>query len=313
MNWLFVALTAYLFLAVANLFDKFLVDNVLKSSKAYAFVVCSLGVLIFIAAPWFLKWPGFNWFLINIFSGFLFAIALWSLYESLKRGEAAKTLVFIGGLTPIFSIILSIIFFKETYSFNQWVGMLFLLLGALFIALIPEYRSFGVRFLRRMGIKKKIDRSVYFIALASALFYSLYFVVSKHTYNNQEFLSAFMWSRLGAALFVLLFLIRKKDRLAIYDIFRKKTPKKSKGLVVFNQVLGSSGFILQNYAISLGPVAIVNALQGFQYAFLLVLSTILAFIYPKVFKEKLSGSIILKKSTAVILIAIGLIFIAILN
>lgn len=311
MNWLFIALTAYLFLAVANLLDKFLVDNVLKSSKAYAFVACILGLLVLIAAPWFMKWPGFYWFFINIFTGSLFALALWSLYEALKRGEAAKTLVFIGGLTPVFSIILSIIFFKESYSFNQWMGMLFLLLGALFIAFIPEYRSFSVRFLRKLGLKKKVDKSVFLIALTSALFYSLYYIASKYSYNNQEFLSAFMWNRLGAGLFVLVFLIRKKDRQAIYDIFKKKTPTKSKGLVVFNQALGSSGFILQNYAISLGPVAIINALQGFQYAFLLVLSTVLALILPKIFKEKLSGPIMLKKAAAVVLIAIGLVIIAI--
>lgn len=311
MSWLFIALSAYLFLAVANLLDKFLVDNVLKNSRAYAFVACILGLIVLSVAPWFLYWPGLYWFAVNILTGFLFAIALWSLYEALKRGEAARTLVFIGGLTPIFSIILSIIFFQQSYSFNQWMGMLFLLLGALVIAFIPEYRSFTVRFLKKIGLTKKKNKHVFVVALISALFYSFYYIASKYSYNNQEFLSAFLWNRLGAGLFVLSFLIRKKDRLAIYAIFRKKTPSKSKGLVLFNQALGSSGFILQNYAISLGPVAIINALQGFQYAFLLILSTAFAFIMPSMFKEKLSGPIILQKSAAVILVAIGLIFIAI--
>ena len=76
MSWILAALSAYFFLAVANLFDKFLVDNVLPSSKAYAFVVCLFGGLLFLVAPWFLEWPGIYWLMINIFAGFIFAIAL---------------------------------------------------------------------------------------------------------------------------------------------------------------------------------------------------------------------------------------------
>lgn len=310
MDWLLVALSAYLFLAVANLLDKFLVDNVLKSSKAYAFIACILGLVVFVVAPWFLVWPGVNWMSYNIATGFLFSIALWSLYEALKRGEAAKILVFIGGLTPIFSIILSLIFFKDSYSINQWIGMGFLLLGVLTIALLPTSRNFLLRFYSLISRRSKFKKRALQIALISALFYSFYFIASKYAYNNQPFVSAFLWNRLGAGLFVLLFLIRKRDRLAILSIFKKSSSKKDKGLVFFNQFLGSSGFILQNYAISLGPVAIINALQGFQYAFLLIISAFLAVLAPKLLKETFSWPIILQKSVAVILVAIGLYFIA---
>ena len=76
MSWIFVALLAYLFLVIANLFDKFLIDNVLPSSKAYTFIACLLGGLVFLAAPWFLQWPGFFWFFINIFSGIFETLTL---------------------------------------------------------------------------------------------------------------------------------------------------------------------------------------------------------------------------------------------
>ncbi len=64
MSWILVALLAYLFLAIANLFDKFLVDNVLPSSKAYAFVACFFGGIVVLGAPWFLEWPGVYWLII---------------------------------------------------------------------------------------------------------------------------------------------------------------------------------------------------------------------------------------------------------
>lgn len=311
MNWLLVALSAYVLLAISNLLDKFLVDNVLKSSKAYAFVVCLMGLIVFVVAPWFLKWPGGFLFVLNIFAGFLFALALWALYESLKRGEAARTLVFIGGLTPVFSIILSKLFFKEIYTLNQWLGMFFLLLGAAVVAFLPQPRSFLARVMKKIGFNQQINKGGLIIAFLSALAYSLYFILTKYTYNNQPFVSAFLWNRLGAGIFVLFFLFKKSDREAIKGLFKRSNPRQNKILVFVNQVLGSSGFVLQNYAISLGTVAIINALQGVQYALLLIISAGLAVLSPKILKDTFSWQIVLQKTVAILLIAIGLYFVAI--
>lgn len=311
MSWIYVALVAYLLLAVANLLDKFLVDNVLKNSKAYAFVACFLGSVIFLLAPWFLEWPGWFWFFYNLIIGGIFAVALWFLYEALRRGEASRILVFIGGATPVFSIILSIIFFKEHFTANQWLGVLCLLIGVFVIAFLPVHRSYLARILNKLKLTQEIKKGGLVIAGFSALAYSLYFVGTKYAYLDQSFFSAFIWNRLGATLFVLLFLIKKKDRLAILSIFKKSSPKQNKLLVIFNQGIGSLGFILQNYAVFLGSVALVNALQGAQYAFLLVISTGLALAAPRLLKENFSWKITLQKLAAVIIISLGLYFLTI--
>lgn len=309
MSWVLAALSAYFFLAVANLFDKFLVDNVLPSSKAYAFIVCLFGGLLFLAAPWFLEWPGVYWLIINIVAGFIFAIALWTLYEALRRGEASRTLVFIGGLTPVFSVTFSVIFFKEQFSISEWLGILTLLFGIVIVALLPQQRSFLSRLIKKLQINQNTKGGYLIFAVISALAYASYFILTKHAYSTQTFASAFIWTRLGAALFVLLFLIRRRDREDVLQIFKKKKKTKRGGLVVINQIVGSSGFVLQNYAISLGSVALVNALQGVQYAFLLVLSTGLALLSPRLLKETFSWRIFLQKSAAVLVIALGLYFI----
>jgi drug/metabolite transporter (DMT)-like permease len=313
MSWILVALLAYFFLAIANLFDKFLVDNVLSSSKAYAFIACLMGALVFVAAPWFLKWPGYNWLLFNLLSGAIFAAALWFLYEALRRGEASQTLVFIGGLTPVFSILFSILFFKEHYTNTEWIGIVALLVGILIVAFLPRNRNFLSRVLAKLKIQEGISKSSLLLALLSALAYAIYFVSTKYAYSAQPFASVFMWNRLGAALFVLIFLIRKSDREQIAKAFKK--PKHSnannKYLVVFNQILGSFGFILQNYAIFLGSVALVNAFQGVQYAFLLLVSSVLAVLSPKLLKETFSVKIFIQKLAAVLIIGIGLYFIMI--
>jgi len=310
MSWVAVALLAYLFLATSNLFDKFLIDHVINSSKAYAFMACLLGAVVVVVAPWFLSWPGWYLFIWNILLGFVFAVALWSLYEALKRGEAAKTLVLVGGVVPVVSIILSVVFLQETFSTNQWGGLLLLVLGTFFIALLPSHRSFLSRVVKRLKIRQKVGASGLVLALFSGIAYATYFVGSKYAFREQEFISAFIWGRIGAAAFVLLFLFQKKARQEISKFLKTSSPKKHKFLVLLGQGFGSAGFILQNYAIFLGSVALVDALQGVQYAFILLISAILAFSAPKLLKESFSGPVILQKSAAVLLIGVGLYFIA---
>ncbi|HBA37066.1 TPA: hypothetical protein DCZ15_04355 [Candidatus Falkowbacteria bacterium] len=309
MSWVFVALAAYLLLAIVNLLDKFLVDNVLKSSKAYAFIVCTLGLAVFLAAPWLLEWPGWFLFLFNIVNGVIFAIALWLLYEALRRGEAARILVFIGGVTPVFSLIFSILFFKEQFSLSQWAGIVALLSGVFIVALLPVQRSFLKRVFKKLRLTQEARRGGLGAALFCALAYSVYFLGTKYAYTGQSFASAFIWTRLGAGLFVLLFLIKRVDRLAITATFSKSSPGKNKFLVLFNQLMGSTGFILQNYAVFLGSVVLVNALQGVQYAFLLIVSTGLALFAPKLLKENFSWRITIQKAAAVLVIVLGFYFV----
>ncbi len=311
MSWILVALLAYFFLAVANLFDKFLVDNVLPSSKAYAFIACLLGGVVVLAAPWLLQWPGFFWLGVNLLTGGVFAVALWLLYEALRRGEASRVLVIVGGLTPVFSIALSLVFFKERFSSSQWLGISALLVGVLIIALLPQQRSFLSRVMSKLKLSQNIKSGGLILAVFSALSYAVYFVVAKYGYSAQPFTSAFIWNRIGAALFVLLFLIRSSDRRQIMEAFKKKDPNKNKFLVVFNQLLGSAGFILQNYAVFLGSVSLVNALQGVQYGFLLFISSVLAILSPRLLKETFSWKIFLQKLLAILIIGFGLYFIVV--
>ena len=309
MSWILIALVAYLLLATSNLFDKFLVDNVLPSSKAYAFIAGLGGALLLIGAPWFLNWPGLYWFIINILTGCVFAVALWLLYEALRRGEASQTVVLVGGLTPVFSITFSILFFKEQYSSLEWTGIITLLVGIFIIALLPRHRHFFSRIMSKLNINQNIKTGSLIFAAGSALAYATYFVATKYAYSAQSFGSVFIWNRLGALLFVLIFLIRPSDRKQVLSVFKKSNHSKHKSLVLISQTVGSAGFLLQSYAVFLGSVALVNALQGAQYAFLLIASSILAVLSPKLLKETFSWRIFLQKLVAVIVIAFGLYFI----
>ncbi|MFA6994801.1 MAG: DMT family transporter [Patescibacteria group bacterium] len=311
MSWFLAAIIAYLTLAIVNLLDKFLVTSILRDSKSYAFIACVLGSLVFVAAPWFVFWPGWPLLFLNLLNGAIFALALWFLYEALLRGEASRILVLVGGMTPLFSLVFSVLFLKEQFTNNQWLGMSLILVGVFVIALLPVSRSYLARVFHKLKLFQEFKPGGLRIALLSSLAYSLYFMSTKQAYLFQPFASAFIWTRLGAALFVLLFLIDKNSRQTIIRTFHRSSPGKHKFLVIVNQGFGSLGFVLQNYAIFLGSVVLVNALQGIQYAFLLIISALLAVMAPKLLKETFSWRILVQKIAAVAVIAVGLYFIAI--
>lgn len=312
MNWLFVALAAYCLLAASNLIDKFLVEKVLGSARAYTFIACMMGALVLVAAPWFLSWPGWQNFFFNLLLGVIFAAALLLLYASLRRGEASRALVIIGGSTPIFSLPLSLLILGDKFSTNQLVAIIFLVLGVMTIVFLPSrHLGFWDQFFNSLSLKQGYTLTGVFLALGSGLAYALFFVGSKLAYQSQPFLSVFLWTRLGASIAVLFILFSSRARREIKALFtRSPRRKRNQGLVVGNQVLGSLGFILQNYAIYLGPVAIINALQGVQYAGIIVLGSIVSLIAPKIMKENISWPALVQKGVAIIFISIGLYFLS---
>lgn len=311
MTWFFIAIASYFLLAIVNLTDKFLIDNVLRSSKTYAFLVCFLGGLVFLAAPWLLHFPGWWLLFANLFTGTLFALALFFLYEALRRGEAARTIIIIGGLIPIFSTIIGWLFLGDVLLREQILGLIFLLIGIFLVAFLPGRHSFWEKLWSSFRSEDYKRRSIMLI-ISAAFFYAVFFAATKYVYLQQEFWSAFIWVRLGALLSVLVFLFEKRSRQEILENLKgkeKKGQKKNIFLFLFNQGLGSLSFILQNYAIFLGPVAIITALQGVQYAIMMFFSFFLG-IFFKEFKEKFSWRTLIQKIIALIFISLGLYFIS---
>ena len=312
MSWVAVALSAYFVLALANLVDKFLVEKVVGSARAYTFLACILGLLVFVLSPWFLTWPGWGAWLANLLLGLIFALALLLLYASLRRGEASRALVIVGGSTPIFSIPLSLVFLHDSFSGKQLLSILFLVIGVAIIAILPKTKSgFWERLSFNFNLKHQYKTSSVLLALAAGFVYAVFFVGSKLVYQHQDFLSAFLWMRLGSAIAALFILFSRRARREIKALFARHPDRgKKQGLVVGNQVLGALGFILQNYAIYLGPVALVNALQGVQYAWIILIGSLVSWLAPKILKENISWPVLLQKSSAVAIIGVGLYLLA---
>ncbi len=294
--WLVLAIGGYTLLAIVTLLDKFILSN--KAVKPLVFVFYSSVFLL----PLSLLLPfgvdslnGWDWFAALI-SGAAFVLALWTSYISFVKSEVSHAGPLIGASIPIFIFLLNFFSLRETFSDKEFFGMGFLIFGCLLISFEKSRKHSGWH-------------SGFLWAILAAFFYAVSHLTAKYIYNEYDFYSGLVWTRLAIGLVGMFTLLFASVRREIFSKKEKKPKSENKLLpVVVNKILSVFGVVLVQYAIALGSVVIVNALLGVQYALLIILVAALSKFYPKIFKEEYTRGEIFQELSAVVLIAAGLIF-----
>ena len=153
------------------------------------------------------------------------------------------------------------------------------------------------------GFKEKL-KGINFIVLAIVL-HAVYYVMLKYLFDGQNFITGFIWSRLGMAITALLILTYPAWRNIILSSARTATAGIGY-LMVGSKIAAGFGSLFVSLAVSRGNVSLVNALQGSEYAFLFLLTILLAKKWPAILREKFNGGIIAQKISAIIIIWVGL-------
>jgi len=301
MTWLFVALGAYFLISLNLTIDKVILKNSLPHPVVYCFYMGMLSIFGLVFAP-FGK-VSLNWenIITGIVVGGVFMLALFIMYKAVFAYEASRVGPIIGAVTPIFVSLLSFLFLGERFAFRELLVFFLLVAGGILISVDLD------------GMSKEEKRSkamkVFWISLLSALAFGVYYVLLKHVYNQGTFVSGFVWTRIGSFLATFLFLIPASNRKLIFGE-SKHLKLSAGGLVVANKTLSGVAFALLNYAIALGSVTLVNAMQGIQYGFLLLIVTIFSKFYPRILAEGIDRKTMLQKIIAVVLIGTGLLLIS---
>ncbi|PIZ70106.1 MAG: hypothetical protein COY11_03250 [Candidatus Portnoybacteria bacterium CG_4_10_14_0_2_um_filter_44_20] len=328
MSWLFIAIVAYFINAFTAVIDKSLLVRPIPDPLVYTFYIGFLSVFALIL-PYLsclgslfsygsfvcvgLSWPGLSNLAIDLGAGLIFLASLFLLYSALKKGEASRVAPVIGGLTPVFILLLSYLFLGERLAFWQITAFVFLVAGGGVISLEWNVGEGGIR-------KRRLFRS-WRLSVGAALVLAIFYVCAKVIYTHQEFIAGFVWSRMGSFLGSLLLLVFIKKRKAIWSATRNLgapagQPAKLRlallagSLLVFNKILAGVAFVLLNYAIYLGSASLVNAAQGAQYVFLLGLIVFFAKTRPRILEEEINWPLFGQKFLAVILISAGLLILA---
>lgn len=297
MTWLFVALLSYLLTSVTLTLDKVIMKNTLPHPVVYCFYMGILSIFGLVFALFGTIDFNLTEMLTGILVGAFFLLPLYISYKAIFENEASRIGPLIGALTPIFVWLFSFLFLGERFSPSGIIVFLLLVAGGFLI-------SVDLNGSERKEKKKKVFRMLK-MAIIAAFLFGAYLVLLKHVYNGDTFVSGFCWTRLGSFLAAFLFLLSRANRKLIFGETKVLKPE-SGLLVVGNKTISGISYALLNYAIAIGSVTLVNAMQGLQYVFLLVLVAVLSYKYPNILAEAVSKKALTQKIIAVILIGTGL-------
>ncbi|MBU0722178.1 EamA family transporter [Patescibacteria group bacterium] len=315
--WLFITVFAYFINAGVYIADKFLLSKKIHSSIAYAFYVgiwSIFNVCLLFFWPWM---PNLRELALDLLAGFLFLVTLVFWYKALHQSEASRVVPIVGALVPIFSFILSFIFLGETLNQRQLIAFIVLICGGVLISIkhtkVYLYKKVITRLREVVGdifgdvpAGAQPTSRLLVNSVAAAAFFAGYYVLMKYIYLNQPFIGSFVYSRLGSFVGVILMLFISEWRYVIFT--QQKDVKTPKNLFYFLTIrlFAAAAFIMINWAISLGNVAIVNALQGVQYLFLFIIIILISNKFPKMLNEQLGRGVFIQKLIGTIMVCLGL-------
>lgn len=304
MTWLLLASAGQFLNAIVAVIDKYLVTE--KSAMPRPFVYAFYSCLI--TGSWLLIYftafvPGLGELgvpsLKNVefptlavvgmafLAAYTFFIALVSLYNALSMADATDVMPVIGAVSALASFGMTYLFLDHNLTENFIWGGLLLIAGT---ALVSQVR---------------FTRSIVLYTIHAGLFFSMHNIAMKGLFLETSFDDGFFWSRIAFFLFALSLLLVPSyfDKIAGQT---KKTSARTGALVLFAKVLAGVAAFMLLKATDLGEVAVVQALDGLKFVFILLITFFLSWSAPKCVGDDCSTfKTLVRKALYVAIIAIG--------
>lgn len=291
--FILIAIAGYFLIALEAVASKFLLSGRIKNWKLYVFYVGILSLFTLVFAPFGLHWYGWKAFGISLASGATLFVYLALIYRALEKQPASVVYVISGATSTIGVLLLSYIFLQENLSPERFMGIFLLIVGGVLIALKPK----ELKFVQGLGW-----------LVAAGFITAVSLVLLKIAYDQQNFVSGYVFSRLGEALATLAVLMWPKFRQNVFqDWHKKKTSHHTKNFsaVTVTKILAGLGTLLVNIAIFRGSVTVVNALVSTQYFFIFVLSVLLSVYFWRIFAEDMRRENLFSSSVGLVLVILG--------
>ena len=305
MNWILLAVGAQFLNAIVAMIDKRIVSDEKTFPKpfVYAFYTCLIsGIWIVVYFVGYLPFvpaglqiptltnvvrPTLEVVALSFLAAYTFFTALVSMFSALKEHDASDVVPVIGSVSALGSFGLGYFFLNHTLSPNFMLGVVLLAVGTFLVS------------------RLRFPPKVALVALYSGLFFALHYVALKGLFMVTSFDNGFFWSRIAFMFFALTLLMIP----TYWDRVREQT-RATGGhagfLIVTNKILAGVATMLMLKATDLGNVAVVQALGGLQFVFILVLGIVFSAKHSKLLSiEKYHGDVMLQKAIFVAVITIG--------
>ena len=299
-SWFLYAIIAPFLWAVVNIADQYLIAKYSdrdKERSSGGLVIFSsviglvIALLIFVFTNGLFDIPLVDKLLL-LLTGVLTIIWVVLYLFALEIEEVSRVVPWF--LTvPVFGYILGYLFLGETLNLEQVIGAIIIFVGLIIISV--DWRE----------TSKRVKKKPLLYMLAVSLTVAVSGIIFKYvTVENNFWVSSF-WEYLGLGLSgVLIFFLMPERRKEFMHMNR------TGGLKIFvvnvaSEFMTVSGNLLTNFALILAPVTLVFIVSAFQPAFVLLLTVIGTYMFPKIIKEDMSWQVLYPKIVAVIVMVIG--------
>lgn len=261
--WILLAILAQFLNAITALVDRHIVVRAAHIGRpiVYAFYITLLSGFVIVIAPFGLVGlPSATIALFSLLSSFAFLVAIFCMYSAFETTRASDVVPVVGGVSALSAAFLAWLFISDGLPHAFIPAVVFLAAGVLVISHF-HFRKHAL---------------VY--SILSGVCFGLTIFLAKLVYLETTFLDGFFWTRAMSIMAALSLLLIPSLRASIFS-GGKRSSGSAKGLVVLNKIIGGVAGVCTAYAVSIGSVAVVNALAGFQFVFL--------FLFAYLFAEKM--------------------------
>lgn len=304
MSWVFLATIGQLINAVVAFLDKYIVtdEGSLPKPFVYAFYSCLLTgfwVVIYflgyipglasLGMPTFdnIEKPTIQVLGMSFLAAYTFFMALVSMYDALRKAEAVNVMPVIGAVSALTTFGMSHFFLNTQFSSNFMWGVIVLSLGTLLVAqTIPH-------------------RGIILNVMHSGIFFALHFISMKGLFLETSFDDGFFWSRISFFVFAISLLMVPSYYKKVTEQ-TKKTTKKTGFIVLLTKILAGVAAFLLLKATDWGDVAVVQALDGLKFVFILAISIVFGPMLPDaIIKHEVRPQEIVRRMLYVAIITVG--------
>ncbi len=293
MSWILLVLASHFAWAIENVYTKIVIGSKIKNPYVFLILISILSIFVlpFVDAKYIiLPSSGTMWWL--LLASLFYTLAGIPYIKAMEIEEVTRINI-LWNTIPIFSLILGWVIIGDKLSVIEFIAMIFLLTGAIVASIKKNNLSFKVS-------------PAFWLMLLSCGLYAAYALVVRYLSKTTAFPTIFFWVIVFDAIAINVSFFFKKIRQDFWQTLRSNSI--SFFILFFGiVVIGNIGLVLNQWALSLKPGALVYAFEGFQVLFVFCLAIITAKIFPNLIEESVDKKDLLIKFLAFLIIMVGII------
>lgn len=295
MMWIVIALAAYFFWGLVNIGDKYIITNKIKNPYVYLVLLTASGLLSLLLIP-FVNFfiPELKWLLWLLLSASFYFFGSLPYVKAVSMEDITRINIW-WNLIPVLTLVIAWLTINEHLTNSQMLAFVILIVGSVIASIHIKQRNIS------------FSKAFPWMILA-VISYSIYAVIIRYVTQSVPFVVTYICNALFmTGLSFSLFLSSKFRKDFKRDVFRLN--KKVVGIMLSIAIFDELALMFNMWALSLGSVALVYALEGSQTIFVFLLVVLISLFKPKILKEEIDKYNIILKIGAICLIVVGVVMV----